>query len=52
MEGTGQTSRSLKERETDAREEKEVHYALEREEPGSYVRSQEEWCTVAAPIGR
>ena len=27
-------------------------YALEREEPGNHVRSQEEWWAGASPIGR
>jgi hypothetical protein len=32
VDGTGRTSRSLEERETDAREKEEVCHALEREE--------------------
>jgi hypothetical protein len=51
VEGIGRISWSLKEKDTDAREEERVCHALEREELGSHVRFQEEWWAVATPIG-
>ena len=38
-------------KETDTREKRKGCHALEREEPSSHVRSQEEQRPVATPIG-
>ena len=52
VERVGGTSGSQEaSREMQGRRDR-VRHALNREEQGSHVRSQEEWWALAAPIGR